>query len=410
VGVKDIFDLSTLLETRGHVYANTFGSVPLGSSFEPVGYPPLHNHHSKLMIQFPGFSDATAGKLQDNHQDSSCGGGHIECNLVSFPEATGAKLLKGWTLDFDGLFNDVRAGGSTPGNYYVEAAMALVSVAEPEPQDVLEVRLSGDHAGFAYWDQLPFSTFPVPAAVPSLWWASWIVPLSGHALNIWLHTHEGLGYRETWVLRGSADQLGMHDLPWEDGTWASGCSFVRVPSVPMKFIKLSILDTVLEKGLGIRCMGVRSASYSVGTGDVQTEWTCFKGGERYVKGDELTNIAFFEPDESDVQFSHAQDASQIPTMVLQHHHMQSYILPEDPALSDDGYSVHNAEHSASVSPYQTPAGLEPSASIVSECTAWMDSVTKMPKNAFYSAAGWAIDSVTSHIAMLAKSKEANGSP
>jgi len=393
----DLFDLGALLETRGHIYANTFGSVPLGGNLEPVGYPPLHNHHSQVMINRPDESEVEPRKLQDYHQDNTCSGGRLECNLVSFPEGVGAKLIKGWTLEYDALFNDVRASGSAPADFYVDLFMALVSAAEPEPQNVLQVRLESAILGWpsATVGATPFSTFPVPATLPSVYWTSWIVPLSGHALNIWLHTHEGFGYRETWVLRGSADQLGMRALPWEDDTWASDCSFVRVPSVPMKAIKLSILDKVQEKGLGIRCMGFRPASYSPSTGDVQSEWTCFKGSERYVKGEELTNIAFFEPSESDAHFVHGLDASQMPPSVLQHHHMQSYILPEDPTLSDHPYYLYVGHQSATASPYSAGTiGLEPSAWTVGGCLAWVEGVTKVPKNALLSAAGLALSRLT----------------
>ena len=148
---------------------------------------------------------------------------------------------------------------------------------------------------------------------------TWTVPLSGRALNIWLHTHEGLGYRETWVVEGSAGQLGLSNLPWAQDTWANDCSFVRVPTVPISAIKISILEALRENTLGIRCMGARTATYSPSAGDVQTEWQCFRIAEQYVKGEKLTNIAFFDPDESDAHLGHGVDASHIPKSVLVPH-------------------------------------------------------------------------------------------
>jgi len=380
--VEDAFDLTAVFQERnlGGVAVVAVASIPVNGNFEPIGFPPLHNHHSNIQSDLEGANSMQ--NLLVNHQDNTCASGHLECNMVSFPKGAGAWINN--RLSFNGYFNDVRPAGSPPADVFIDAAIAIG--AEATTQSVVQIRLDSASYGPPFFPHMPYFTLPIPAATPSVYWATWTVPMSGRALNIWLHTHEGLGYRETWVVEGSVDDLGLRALPWEGGVWGDNCSLVWVPAVPITSIKLSVLDVMAKRGLGIRCTGVRPASYSPSTGDVQTDWTCYEGADHMVKGDRLTNIAFYSPDSSDAHL-HDTHTPQVPS-VLQHHHMQSFIIPEEPA-SKTPFEVFHARMTTA-NPYlgadrlarESVLDFDLVNELTSECRTWTEAVTNKSQALF----------------------------
>lgn len=277
MSVADACGLGAFYEQRqvDSVHITAAASVPVSSDFQPIGFPPIHNHHSQLIVSDtkdpvvddPIFKQNGAAPMTEmlllNHQDSTCAVSDLSCNIKSFPKGASASISE--KLVYGGMFNDVRPAGSPPAAFYVDVGIAVA--AEPTAHAVVQVRLGSIAYGMGYLPQITFMTIPIPASLPaSVYWVTWKVAFSGRALNIWLHTHAGFGYRATWVVGGSADALGLKELPWVQGSiWSHECSLQRVPAVPMEAIKTSILDAIQQKGLAMRsCMGARPASYTRG--------------------------------------------------------------------------------------------------------------------------------------------------
>jgi len=387
LAAEDAFDLSARLPQ----HMASFVSIALDGNNQPAGYPPIHVHHSAIIIPLEGDESSLMNKLLLNHQDYACAGPRgMECYLISWPPGVSSLVDK--QLIWQAIVNDVRPAGSPPAAFSVESA---VSLTEPGTQLVSQIRLESAQPLQTFY--LPFHTFPIPATLPSVYWAEYVLPASGRALMINKHTHEGLGYRASWLVDGTVADLNLEALPSRDDIWAHDCSFVRVPAIPMEQIKLTILDTMREHGLGFRCTTERTPNYDYRRGDVQGLWTCYgAGADRFVKGTKMTNIAFFEPDESDVHLASlgkGTTVSQLPLAVLQHDHTNIYIVSDEPGPFEvitgnakviSHYSVGGATAGGSLQDVMTSllhtAGPLTTASIIETCSRWLDTVMH-PKSA-----------------------------
>ena len=309
-------ELSAVLRERSETWLTGISTLTTDAKAEVLGFPPMHMHHShvrKRDSQMP---------LILNHQDRVCGEPELRsrCFLTLFPEPYG--LLLDQNLVMDSVFNDVRTAGCSPISWYVEYA---VKIAPPQHQQRRVSRTSllmwfTSHLAVAEQARMRFATFPVPAGTPAVSWVHTVPTVSGIMTTLWMHTHEGLGFEQTWFFDAPPKALGLDLAPFVQRL----CSpFVpRAHNLTISDVKRHVRTCSREANAPLRCVAKMRADFDPRLGDMQPTWSCRDGVVgKLVAGQSFTSVTFFNT---------IEDAHGMPYLG-QHIHYQAYLAsPEQP--------------------------------------------------------------------------------
>ena len=177
-----------------------------------LGNPPIRIHHAHLGVHsIPGIQDFVA-PLAFAHDETGCApqDGGMACHLFTFPPGHGIALSQPLLLNV--LVSDVRAGGSPPLKWAVEASLRLTrapqrrlglwyssGAAEPPP--------NGPAAAVA--DSQAAIAPDMASALEWVTWATTKSALSGRVIDVRHRVHETQGFREMWLMGAAPQEVGL---------------------------------------------------------------------------------------------------------------------------------------------------------------------------------------------------------
>ena len=305
---SNVLDLQPILEEYGKVWITSIFVAVVDEAGDVLGNPPIHIHHSHLgKYAVPGITDFIA-PLGFPHGETGCqqADGGVGCYIFRFPDGHGIELDE--TLLLNMLVNDVRAAGSPPMRWMVEASLEWTA---SSPQHNVGLWYANKAVDFhpnlpvaVLAGSQPFVTFGVPRFAESVVWGSARSTLSGRVLNLWHHVHAEGGFDEMWIVTASASQLGLE----RDGFELARCSEPFVPSrhgTDNEALKLRILTHMQQADLRFKCLwrepnleyvsrvegveGIEARNYAR-----QTRVQCFEGSERLTAGELMTWVVFYD--------------------------------------------------------------------------------------------------------------------
>lgn len=248
----------------------------------------------------------------------------------------------------NGIVNDVRAAGSTPLSFWVEAAIKLTTQPVDDEVGLMFVDQLGDmprgYLSHLVKGQQLFLQFLTPSSsADSILWSVVYPEASGRLLNMWAHTHPLRGFQGAWLISATPPQLGL-----ESGVYAQRPGCFGTPFVPEEHgvtsedVKQMIAHHAISAGLKLRCIWDGATSDATGNYELvggvdgidgvipqaydrQTSKQCFAGAERVVAGEPMTTISFFGP---------SSCVACTEKLIENHFHFQGYIVYDAPAPAD----------------------------------------------------------------------------
>lgn len=207
--------LQTLLREWPEVWILGAWSMATDAACNLFEYPPLHDHHTMIKLAYN-----TNETIIFNHHDRACEDPALgyKCQYTRWPEGYGALLNQ--SLNFQGFYNDVRVNNSEPLEWYIEFGVLVSKDGKaPDGRPLTSTREweTGHYRPSlesAYTGRV--KSFPVPAGKSSVTWTHTVVQVTGDVVGqlFWLHTHEGLGHKQTWLFNAAPDELGLNEDPF----------------------------------------------------------------------------------------------------------------------------------------------------------------------------------------------------
>ena len=218
--IDDVFRLA-----QGEVATGFFFS-PMSEAGAPLGFPPVHNHHTVLhrdgyaKVHGAGYLEGAVFKVQSDKQCVEAEGG-VGCFLYVLPERRGVarcppeKLgVPGtctWRLRF--LLNDARPAGAPRMTFYHDVAVrvadavrvvdAATAAAAALSTEFFDVDMKG-HSDY------PFQTFAIPPRLSAVMWVSVTMRLDGEMVMSRPHAHSNL-LDLILVFEGTAADVGLDE-------------------------------------------------------------------------------------------------------------------------------------------------------------------------------------------------------
>jgi len=295
-----------------------------------VEFPSAHDHHSGVSLGGSGY------KLDYSVQDRVCTfANDHRCMATFFPKGFGI-LVNESTLLYSGLYNDERDEGSPEIKWSMELALQL-DMAAPKSgrKALLHLDLwKSEHFGTRNF----YGTFVIPALTESVTWTLAAPTVSGTMINLVMHTHEGAGHAQTWLINAQPAALGLDTPP----LLLPRCD----PFVPASHglttndTKRMIIEHANAAGASLRCVAISPSNIDYAAlGDRQPVWRCYDGADRLLAGQNITIVTFFR---AFFRFS-------VPR--LQHVHVHAFFRP-DPGFDSSEPHIFRTFDSYPSSDYQ----------------------------------------------------------
>jgi len=335
---QDVFGLDSLLQKHPTIWITALTTFPVDDNGHVLAYPPLHVHHSHFgPYRNPGVTDFI-GALSFPHGDSVCRveDGGSACFVTAFPPGHGIPLSNPMLLN--AVVNDIRELNAPPMNFTLQLAIRFTLV----PQKAVGLSYVG-HAG-TFWPNFAgaiaaghqiFAQFNVPSDKESVVWTAFTPRASGRLLNMWLHTHQFLGYEEEWIISATPQELGLNT----DVFQLSRCYDPFVPSehaLTSDDVRAHILAQMKSRSLKFRCIfnpnEEQVTSINGVEGIVPRAYErhvlerCFAGAERLEEGKTMTAVTFF----SDARCLDPGLCHSGKTTVENHMHFQGFVIFDNP--------------------------------------------------------------------------------
>ena len=218
--IDDVFRLA-----QGEVATGFFFS-PMSEAGAPLGFPPVHNHHTVLhrdgyaKVHGAGYLEGAIFKVQSDKQCVEAEGG-VGCFLYVLPERRGVARCPPEKLDVPGtctwrlrfLLNDARPAGAPRMSFYHDVAVrvadavrvvdAATAAAAALSTEFFDVDMKG-HSDY------PFQTFAIPPRLSAVMWASVTMRLDGEMVMSRPHAHSNL-LDLILVFEGTAADVGLDE-------------------------------------------------------------------------------------------------------------------------------------------------------------------------------------------------------
>ena len=225
---RDTFGLRNKIASHDHVYMTGKFVSAVDENGEPLGFPPIHNHHIHYNEQHE--NDMWHKVIGQTHGDSQCAEdqGGKACLLEAYPHGYGFHLTR--PVWIDGELNDVRdrkvmeenskrSGERTELVFYLEAAIRIAFT----PRIPIGIISFGApyqiyHAPGKPMDEIDRMTFnalhfiPPKATKGAVMWHSSAMPDRGRFVWNYMHAHQTL-YKGSYVFSGTPEDVGLNTPP-----------------------------------------------------------------------------------------------------------------------------------------------------------------------------------------------------
>lgn len=234
VGGRDFHDFLAPVAAwkQKPIYLLAMGAMPVDAVGSPLGFPPIHLHHTHIgsmrayyelnRLASLNFDDSslpfeamespeswlTSGSILDVHGDRQChiALGGIKCLLFSMPSGFGIRIDTDWFVW--GMLNDIRPKPSTSLSFSMEY------IVEYQHEEIGSLFNPASVAFF--WvcrvHGIPGHTedFDIPADAPSVMWRQFVFLRTGHFLRNYFHGHHKY-VDALWIASATPHELGFFD-------------------------------------------------------------------------------------------------------------------------------------------------------------------------------------------------------